>query len=140
MKAQEYYEVEIKDIDYKIERLSHFTALQQKQRMVIEHLKNSSMTAEQSQLKRFCQTIKEDMLLSFYDDVVKMLKDDLFAPSGSGTKVVRCENCKHAYFRYNTERYPFGLYACKKQPTGRTYKKVRGDFFCAYGEEDENNG
>ena len=33
----------------------------------------------------------------------------------------------------NDGKYPFGVYACEKQPAGRAYKKVRGDFFCAYG-------
>lgn len=55
------------------------------------------------------------------------------------TKVVRCEKCKFACFQYNTDKYPFGLYACKKQPTGRAYKKVKGNHFCSYGELKERD-
>lgn len=56
------------------------------------------------------------------------------APVADVAAVVRCENCKHAWFQYNNNKYPFGVFSCKKQPAGRAYKKVRGDFFCAYGE------
>ena len=58
-------------------------------------------------------------------------------PTADVVEVVRCEKCVYACFQYNTDKYPFGLYACKKQPTGRAYKKVKGDFFCSYGERKE---
>lgn len=52
-------------------------------------------------------------------------------------EVVRCRNCKHAYFRYNTKDTLQEIYACKKRPVGRTHKKVSGDFFCKHGEKEE---
>lgn len=52
-------------------------------------------------------------------------------------EVVRCSECKHAYFRYNTKDTLQEIYACKKRPTGRTHKKVGGDFFCKHGERKE---
>lgn len=55
-------------------------------------------------------------------------------PSADVVEVVRCRNCKHAYFKYNCKDTLQEIYACKKRPTGRTHKKVGGDFFCAHGE------
>lgn len=54
-------------------------------------------------------------------------------PTADVKRIVKCEKCKYARFQYNTDKYPFGVYACEKQPAGRAYKKVRGNFFCAYG-------
>ena len=61
-----------------------------------------------------------------------------FKPKADYVEVVRCGECKFACFKYNTDKYPFGLYACKKQPTGRAYKKVKGNHFCSYGERKES--
>lgn len=52
-------------------------------------------------------------------------------------EVVRCRNCKHAYFRYNTKDTLQEIYACKKRPVGRTHKKVSGDFFCKHGKRKD---
>ena len=61
-------------------------------------------------------------------------------PTADVVEVVRCEKCRFACFQYNTDKYPFGVYACKKQPTGRAYKKVKGSHFCSYGELKEREG
>lgn len=64
----------------------------------------------------------------------------LETPTADVVEVVRCEKCRFACFQYNTDKYPFGVYACKKQPTGRAYKKVKGSHFCSYGELKECEG
>ena len=55
-------------------------------------------------------------------------------PTVDVVEVVRCRNCKYAYFRYNTKDTLQEIYACEKRPAGRAHKKVSGDFFCGHGE------
>jgi len=55
-------------------------------------------------------------------------------PTADVVEVVRCRNCKYAYFRYNTKDTLQEIYACEKRPAGRAHKKVSGDFFCGHGE------
>ena len=55
-------------------------------------------------------------------------------PTADVAEVVRCRNCKHAYFRYNMKDTLQEIYACRKRPAGRTHKKVSGEFFCKHGE------
>lgn len=72
-----------------------------------------------------CQRIVLDILGNF--------------PTADVVEVVRCRNCKHAYFRYNTKDTLQEIYACEKRPTGRTHKKVSGDFFCKHGQRKEGD-
>ena len=74
------------------------------------------------------------------DDIIMLAKGVDLIPAADVVEVVRCKDCRHAFFRYNNDRYPFGVYACRKQPSGRAYKKVRGDFWCAYGEKMDGKG
>lgn len=57
-----------------------------------------------------------------------------FGSNAELVEVVRCRNCKHAYFKYNMKDTLQEIYACRKRPAGRTHKKVGGDFFCKHGE------
>ena len=57
-----------------------------------------------------------------------------FRHTADVVEVVRCKDCKHAYFRYNCKDTMQEIYACEKRPAGRMHKKVGADFFCAHGE------
>ena len=59
------------------------------------------------------------------------------APTADVVEVIRCKDCKHAYFRYNTKDTLQEIYACRKRPAGRTHRKVSGDFFCKHGERKD---
>ena len=63
-----------------------------------------------------------------------MLGEIAEAPTADVVEVVRCKDCKHAYFRYNCKDTMQEIYACEKRPAGRMHKKVGADFFCAHGE------
>lgn len=97
--------------------------------------------AEKEYIER--ERVRREFELFFQDN--KKLVDDCdslicMLPTADVFEVVRCKDCRHAFFRYNNDRYPFGVYACRKQPSGRAYKKVRGDFWCAYGEKMDGKG
>ena len=79
--------------------------------------------------------LKNDGHICWHDGKGNVFYEVDHAPIADVVEVVRCKDCRHAFFRYNNDRYPFGIYACRKQPSGRAYKKVRGDFWCAYGEK-----
>lgn len=81
----------------------------------------------------------EDILYEFEGEMYAHSGCEHFKNRANYVEVVKCENCKFACFRYNADKYPFGLFACKKQPTGRMYKKVKGNHFCSYGERKINN-
>ena len=68
-------------------------------------------------------------------DIADRIEDDIVKiPTADVAEVVRCRNCKHAYFKYNMKDTLQEIYACRKRPAGRCHKKVSGDFFCARGE------
>ena len=70
------------------------------------------------------ETIKKDLDFPCSD----------FKNKADFVEVVRCKDCKHAYFRYNCKDTMQEIYACEKRPAGRMHKKVGADFFCAHGE------
>ena len=102
-----------------------------------EYIEREAAIAYLEKLKRIA--IENNFVLSADEDaIIKFLKEK--CPTADVVEVVRCKDCRHAFFRYNNDRYPFGVYACRKQPSGRAYKKVRGDFWCAYGEKMDGKG
>ena len=94
--------------------------------------------------EKFAERIKHSPAfknLGFEGEFLQGVVLDLLsnAPTADVVEVVRCRNCKHAYFRYNTKDTLQEIYACKKRPTGRTHKKVSGDFFCKHGQRKEGD-
>lgn len=72
---------------------------------------------------------------SFFPAMVARALEEM--PDADVEEVVRCKDCKHAYFRYNTGDTLQEIYACRKRPAGRTHRKVSGDFFCKHGERKD---
>lgn len=73
---------EIKLSTYKEERLAYFKFMQRKQKQKLEHLEKSKLRI--SPMERFIELSEAGMILSFYDDVVKMLEDDFTTPTDKG--------------------------------------------------------
>lgn len=84
---------------------------------------------------------QQDRTWSMSDvDVMEQMEENVEAlPTADVVEVVRCRNCKHAYFRYNTKDTLQEIYACEKRPAGRAHKKVSGDFFCKHGQRKEGD-
>ena len=77
--------------------------------------------------------------LSYIDGIFALAREIAEMPEADVAEVVRCRNCKHAYFKYNMKDTLQEIYACRKRPAGRCHKKVSGDFFCARGERRTDN-
>ena len=80
------FEVEIKVIDYKTDRLEYFKTMQNRQKERIELFKKTKVLDELSPMEKHFQLSEMGRIVSFYDDVVKMLEADLNTPTEKGSE------------------------------------------------------
>lgn len=133
-------ECRIEVITYEQSRLEYFKKLQSRQKKRFEQFEKSSAIKELPPQERHYQLSRMGEVLQYYDDIVKMLEEDITnTPTADVVEVVRCKDCKHFCeysdsYKSEVEGADGDCFIRVLNSDNHQFNGVKYDDFCSYGE------